>query len=498
MDHEGMPSGVKKRDWTGTAVFCAALALLFVFFSQVHPLLLFDSDDWLYVSNTRSAYPLWENWNPTRVLPENLMSTASIVGVKLLVPLTGDYFAAISLTAEFLTSLCIAVYVYMFYRLLRRRYGVEAGPSAVLAALFLLAHFLIFRNNAYANDYLVRSMNLTNYYFYMIPSLLVFSLIMGMTIRDVTALPWIGRRPVYGGFLILLIYLLMQSNLYQSGVLAIWLFCAVIRDLIVNRGHETGFFGRNAVKLCGLLLWAVVLVFEANGGRAASLASEDPLPERVLTSLNSAWQKLSGVNVFFLVFCGLCAIGFLLMFFLRFRKEGGEAGGLFLFHLIVGILCFWYIVALCAWTGPANAAAADIQFNFLFFFLLLAFASSGALIASRPKLAAVLPLVLCVLLFETNTRWRTFLESNSHMNTNPAIIRRIDADILDQIVAADQAGETAVTVRVPQFNTGNNWPLPLYVGDRMSMTLYKHGVTMKQMEITIQPDAALNEKYHLP
>ena len=25
MDHEGMPAGEKKRDWTGTAVFCAAM-----------------------------------------------------------------------------------------------------------------------------------------------------------------------------------------------------------------------------------------------------------------------------------------------------------------------------------------------------------------------------------------------------------------------------------------------------------------------------------------
>lgn len=485
---------MKKRDWTGLAVFCAALAMMLVFFTSVHPLLLFDSDDWLYVSNSRSAYPLWGNWNPTRVLPENLMSISSGLGVILLMPLTGDYFSAISLTAALAVSLAIAIYVYMFYRLLRRRYGVGAGPSAVTAALFLLAHFLLFRNNAYANDYLFRSMNLTSYYFYLIPSLLVFSLIMGLTIRDVTALPWDREHPMRQGFLILLIYLLFLSNLYPSGALAIWFFCAVVRDGIAHRG-ESGFLKRNAVKLGGLLLWIVALVFEANGGRAASLASGDPLPERVLSALGSAWQKLAGVNLFFLIFCALCVTIFFLTAFRR--KEKGALKSFF-FHLIVGVLCLGYIVLLCAWTGPANAAAADIQFNFLFFFLLLAFTGLGAAVAQYPRIAAVLPLILCLLLFETNTRWRTFVESNSYNNIHPSIIRQIDGDILSQIVTADQAGETSVTVRVPEFDTSNNWPLPLYVGERMSMTLYKHGVTMKQMEITIQPDGTLNENYHLP
>ncbi len=491
--NERMRLDVKERDWAGLAVFCAVFAIMLVFFTRVHPLLLFDSDDWLYASNARSAYPLWGNWNPTRVLPENLMSVSSGLGVILLMPLTGDYFSAISLTTAFLVSLAIAVYVYMFYRLLRRRYGVETGPSAVTAVLFLLSHFLIFRNNSYANDYLFHSMNLTNYYFYMIPSLLVFSLIMGLSIRDVTALPWDGKYPVRKGFLILLIYLLLLSNLYQSGALAIWLFCAVVRDGIVHRG-ESGFLKRNAVKLCGLLLWAVVLIFEAHGGRAASLASGEPLAERVLASLSSALQKLAGVNLFFLIFCALCLTGFFLTAFRR--KEEGR--GNFFFHLIVGVLCLGYIVLLCAWTGPANAAAADIQFNFLFFFLLLAFTGLGTAVAQYPRIAGALPLILCLLLFETNTRWRTFVESNSYHNIHPSVIRRIDADILEQITAADRAGETAVTVRVPQFDTGNNWPLPLYVGERMSMTLYKHGVTVKQMEITIQPDETLNETYHLP
>ncbi len=484
---------MKKRDRTGLAVFCAALAMMIVFFTSVHPLLLFDSDDWLYVSNARSAYPLWGAWNPTRVLPENLMSVSSGLGVILLMPLTGDYFSAISLTAAFLVSLSIAIYVYMFYQLLRLRYGVDAGPSALTAGLFLLAHFLIFRNNVFANDYLFHSMNLTSYYFYLIPSLLVFSLIMGLTIRDVTALPWDGEHPARQGFLILLIYLLFLSNLYPSGALAIWFFCAVVRDGSAHRG-EYGFFKRNAVKLGGLLLWAAALVFEAHGGRAESLASAEPLTARVLSALGSAWQKLAGVNLFFLIFCALCLTGFFLTAF-RWKKEGR---GDFFFHLIVGALCFGYIVLLCAWTGPANAAAADIQFNFLFFLLLLAFTGLGAMIARYPRMAAALPLILCLLLFETNTRWRTFLESNSYRNLHPSIIRRIDADILEQITAADQAGETAVTVRVPQFDTGNNWPLPLYVGERMSMTLYKHGITMKQMEIAIQPDETLNDTYHLP
>lgn len=54
--------GVQK--WTWVVLFL----LLVLFFTKITPLVVFDSDDWLYVSFTRMPVPIWGHWNPSRVL----------------------------------------------------------------------------------------------------------------------------------------------------------------------------------------------------------------------------------------------------------------------------------------------------------------------------------------------------------------------------------------------------------------------------------------------
>ncbi|MBR2733236.1 MAG: hypothetical protein IKD80_03170, partial [Selenomonadaceae bacterium] len=51
---------------TGALTFAA----MFIFFSQVHPIVLFDGDDWNVISDARVGLPKWGGWNPIKVLPE--------------------------------------------------------------------------------------------------------------------------------------------------------------------------------------------------------------------------------------------------------------------------------------------------------------------------------------------------------------------------------------------------------------------------------------------
>lgn len=68
---------MSKRDkWFGAICSGAIFAFLFVFFARVHPLMLFDTDDWQYISYSRHAVPIWGDWNPTRVFPETVMPLA--------------------------------------------------------------------------------------------------------------------------------------------------------------------------------------------------------------------------------------------------------------------------------------------------------------------------------------------------------------------------------------------------------------------------------------
>lgn len=73
----------------------------------------------------------------------------------------------------------------------------------------------------------------------------------------------------------------------------------------------------------------------------------------------------------------------------------------------------------------------------------------------------------------------------------------VDYDIIQQVQAADRNGDSEVVLRVPKGDDHDNWPHPVYMGKAFSRTLYKHGLTSKPMNITIQPDIQMNEKYHI-
>ena len=50
--------------------FLLIFGFFFVFFTQVHPLVIYDGDDWRYIAYTRQALPSWNEWNPSRVFAE--------------------------------------------------------------------------------------------------------------------------------------------------------------------------------------------------------------------------------------------------------------------------------------------------------------------------------------------------------------------------------------------------------------------------------------------
>ena len=59
----------------------AIFVFVLMFFTQIHPIIIFDTDDWCYAYIHRSALPLWKAWNPIRIFPEVFMPLVSMIGV---------------------------------------------------------------------------------------------------------------------------------------------------------------------------------------------------------------------------------------------------------------------------------------------------------------------------------------------------------------------------------------------------------------------------------
>ena len=52
----------------------AVFAAMLVFFTVLHPIPIMDEDDVIYTVLVRKAIPLPGSWNPSRMMPEVLMS----------------------------------------------------------------------------------------------------------------------------------------------------------------------------------------------------------------------------------------------------------------------------------------------------------------------------------------------------------------------------------------------------------------------------------------
>lgn len=69
--------------------------LFLVFFLLIHPLYIFDTDDWINIGRERPLYPSHYYFNPIKVLPEILYPLISVSSVRILYPLTGDFVGSI-------------------------------------------------------------------------------------------------------------------------------------------------------------------------------------------------------------------------------------------------------------------------------------------------------------------------------------------------------------------------------------------------------------------
>ena len=70
MEGKRMKEAVCIRNHVVAIFFLLVFGFLFMFFTQVHPLVIYDGDDWRYIAYTRQALPSWNEWNPSRVFAE--------------------------------------------------------------------------------------------------------------------------------------------------------------------------------------------------------------------------------------------------------------------------------------------------------------------------------------------------------------------------------------------------------------------------------------------
>lgn len=490
----------RKNPVQETIWYLLILLFAFVWFTQVHPLVILDADDWTYLTPDREAWPIVGEWNPAKVFPEIFMPLCSTVGNFLLMPLLKDYVTVMTVTHAFVVSAFIVVYVSCVARLLKRLFLLDTWGEIYAGALILIFHFLALRNRETDNLYLFYCKDVNCYYNYLIPGLLNGCIVL-----------WLMKNPMFDNFMstgsegfkglgVLVLYLAIFSNLVDSVILAVYAGAKLVADLvdILTREKRVDIkaFLRDRVLLLSILgAWLVSALFELSGGRAGAGATGSLL-QRLKDTAYCLLQVLKSCNGLFLILCAAIVAGAVVLYFRNRRQDHAFRDLCTLWSLCIAAMVFCMVV-LCAVVDPGYIYRAEYLFPIFFYCLMLVMLCFGYILQRMPKLLLILPILLCVLISETDTKDKTFQESNVG-NIDSAICADISRDLIEQVTAACAAGETEMTLYVPLWDSEDNWPHALQLMDRIRYALYAHRVIVHPIFITAVSSVEKNQQFNLP
>lgn len=480
---------------------------LFVFFTVAHPLYIYDTDDWTYIASHRHALPMVQQWNPIKILPETLMPFVAEIGVRFIMPFSGDYINAMMYAFAFVVASSIVIYTYMFGKVIKEKFDLNDKVTSVMLAIVLLLHFLPFNVNNSQNGYLFYSLNVTCYFNYMIPALLNAIIVMYLMTHH--RLEWKNKkRNLRNGLVILAIYLGINSNFIHSAVLMAYIGMRLIISLAESihakeykdiRVFLRGYILENSFELCVSVVWFFSAVLESTGGRAHAVSNSQFL---LMESVRFFVDSIIEMNVLFLLgVTAVISLALAAFMITRIKRTEGENENIYCRWMYKSVICLTlvviYLILLCARVEPSYIGREDVMISWMFYLLLLVMGSLAYLVKKIPAAYWLLPLALYILIFETIIDGGTY--KNSYAIAYSAdTIKALDENLIRQVVEAEAAGLDEVDVRVP-CASDEGWPIALsYGGGRISETLFRHGITHKYMAIHLVMDPSVNEKFHLP
>lgn len=512
---------MKNKELIANILYYALIFLfLFIFFSVINPLILFDTDDWIHISFHRHAVPIWNFWNPTRVFPEVFMPLCGSIAAYFVYPLSGNYLQSLTWVFATAVSLFITAYMFLFGRVLNKKYRQPTFKVLLYSTLFFILHFLIFRSASSDNDYLFFSHNVTCYFYYLIPDILNCCLILYFMLDDVLDNGYqklktgvYKKHPIRYGFLLLAMYMALLSNLFPGVILTAYIgsqllgeFCKLLRK---NTDFKN-FIRRNSFRLIFILLWLVVQIFELNGQRADSLQAE--WLSELIKTLKNCVRTVRSFNKFFILLVGSIAVIAGIIVILNYRKNRRllkESRMLpqVVQIIIVGIIIGIYLILVCSRSGAKYIKRPDVIFGVAFCFLFVVMLCCVYIFNRISSLSVLLPLVICITFFEIGSSDmyspnHTF-KNNLRSNIESGKVIAMSEDIIQQFKDAEERGEQKIVLYVPEFDMNGNWPIATYSlqtsRDWYGCTLYEHGVIKRKIEVTeIVPTRSKNEELHIP
>lgn len=466
-------------------IFCVAVFVFFsIWFFRIHPLQIFDTDDWKYACYHREALPIWGNWNPTRVLPEVLMPIASMFGAYVIYPIFGDFFGSFSMAYSFTVSAVVTVLTVSMRKYLLSK-TCTPNTANLLTAFFLVCHFWAMRSESGFNRYMLLSANATTVFYYVIPNMLCTVWLLWTSRTSMLCHDAAKRSNTVVGAYVVLTYFCLLSNLWSSIIIGAYVGSVLLADLIRRLGRKKfsvrSYVSDHRYQLLVLLLWVLVQIFELYGGRAGDFQNGSFLNGIHAVFVSLYYEDLPFINHAFLVSTILITIlGGVLM--IQYSKDNCREIEIWILSLLISTA---YLVLSCAKTGAGYITRPDVLYVLFVYYMMIVLCCTHSIINYFPRIKSILPLLLIIAAVECNTGEKTYRES-CVLQEEPEVVKHISEDILQQFKVADQEGKDHIILTVPGFNaqTNDNFPLGTYAGQRFSDLLYLYGAVDKHITVT--------------
>lgn len=478
------------------AVQVGIYLFLLLFFTQICPLVLYDGDDWQNIGWMRLALPVWGSWNPSRVLPETIMPFAGWIAAYVIYPLNGDYFRAITIGCAIIISAAILLLCLCAEHFFRIRFKVSARLALFLEILFLVLQFFLFRTRG-TSRYMFQAYDLTCVFNYTLPGILGMCTVLAMLSYEDYAAHFLKLDAFRKGAFLLLLYLSIFSHDYASEVPAILCGTLLIRNFARERKQcrenrkvpDVRVFCRsNSLYLAGLVLWMVSLLFEAGGGRSAHMENG------AVIDIGKAFAQLLAMIQALRPVFALCLILILVWIVARHRRHRSfpDGGGLIRMVLVNLALTTAYLLILSSIVSYMSRIEAS--WNIWEYLILIVMIGIVRLLQCYPGLKCLMVPALFILMFSTAAPDGRFLISTVN-STDYETCMNTDVYILEQVQTADREGLDSVTITVPSYpDDTRSWIFTNDFGERISQTLYNHGMIRQKLQIEVISDPSLNEE----
>lgn len=466
--------------------FVIPFIMLLFFFLVVKPIILYDTDDWTYISLFRIPLPQWGSWNPGKVFPETMMTFISFVGIKGFEIFGISLPQALLVTNAMFFAVLIAYYMSLLLTVNKDVKFENKPKDIVLALMIMILHFLAFKAEDSNNAHMFWAHNMTCYYNYVLPSMINITIVLIMEKQRID-----GNAKNIAKYA-LLTYIAIFSNLFSNVILMAYIGVKLIDSTVNglrNKRKVGNLIVENAFFVYIIALWIICAIFEVNGARSHNISAGLNLD--ILGSVKVLAKFYSqGVNKIFLgITIGAIVVN------LKYGFQRKQTLSFFSAFLLSNI----YLVLLTSKTGAYYLSRADIQ-NGPFFFLIAinCICLSSLMMKFNENGIGVFSLVSFLLFFLCfNGGEKTYMNCSTG-NIDYKHCLAVDEYIIQKAQEADRNGDSNVEISVPIKNgSSDNYPHADYGGARISTTLYRYGLTNKVLTIDLIPDQWANDYFKI-